>query len=445
MKLWDFFLILLVCMTIMTSCSNDEGNQVGQNGGENVSETNQSEMKGSHSSEHEAQKPVSLTFYSAQGRVLDSFDAVDRIKEALPHITLNVMNAQEGQRYADLIASGTLPDIIYESNSLQQGTIIRHGFHYELDELIEKNNFDLGRFEPNILDQTRFSNAEGKLYGLPYSINRYAMLYNKDIFDRFGVDYPVDGMTWDEVYELAKTMTRVEDGVAYQGFSMWTPGSYFLNNQLSLDYLHPEEDKADINTDGWATLFNNLKRFYEIPGSSLEITDFIDGQIAMQVKAFSVSQIQQMAEVPDLDWDMASVPTFKERPHTGFKPAGLSLFITSTSKMKDAAFEVVEYMVSEKYQTVIARNGVATTLDSEEVIAQAGADVPILEGKNYRALYYDPLAAPSKARAEHLTNVSINLTTVFNEMIANQTDVNTVLRNAEETINQMIAEAKGSE
>lgn len=386
--------------------------------------------------------PVKLTFFSAQGAALDAFGAVDLLKAKFPHITLEVINSQPGQRYADLIAAGTLPDIIYESNSLSRGSIIANNFQYDLDELVKKNKFDLNRFEPNVLQQARYSNSEGKLYGLPYSVNRYALVYNKDLFDKFGVTYPKDGMIWDETYNLAQKLTRLDGAVPYQGFAMNTPGNYMLNNQLSLDPLHEKEDKANVQTDGWKLLFGNLRRFYEIPNTKISNTNFVDGQLAMMASALSVTQYNQFAQNPQLSWDMVSVPTFKEAPNTGFKPAGLSMFITQTSKHKEEAFNVAAYLVSEEFQTVFARNGGGTTLSSEKVRAAAGQDVSALKGKNTKALYYYPLAPSSPPRADHLTNVTVNFTNSFSKMIENNTDINTVLRALDEEINKSIAEAK---
>ena len=384
-------------------------------------------------------EPVTLTFYSAQGKVLEQFGAAERLKAKFPHITLEVINSEPGKRYTDLIAAGILPDIIFEANSLMRSTIIAYDFHYDLDELIKKNKYDLNRFEANILAQAKHSNSEGKLYGLPYSVNRYATVYNKDLFDKFGVPYPKDGLTWDDVYALAQRLTREDGGQVYQGFMMNTPGNYFLNNQLSLDPLHPTEDRANVNTDGFKLLFENLKRFYEIPNTKLTGVSFTNGDLAIMVGAVSTTQIAQFEA---MNWDMVAVPTFKEKPSTGFKPAGLSMFITKTSKHKDAAFQIIEYLVSDEFQTILARNGGGTTLASEEIRRQAGLDVPSLKGKNVQALYYYQHAPTPPARANHLTNVTVNFGNAFNKMIENQTDVNTVLRTLEEEINKAIAEQK---
>lgn len=445
-KVYQVMFGLLFITLIAAGCGSGNQSEPGTGAGsetEPITPPKSETVAPAPGSEPVAPEPVELIFYSAQGKVLEQFGAAELLSRKFPHITLNVINSQVGQRYADLIAAGTLPDIIFESNSLSRGTIIAHDFNYDLEEsLLKKHNFDLNRFEPNVLAQARYSNSEGKLYGLPYSVNRYALIYNKDLFERFAVPYPEDGMTWDEIYTLAQRMTRTDGDVFYQGFSISTPGSYMLNNQLSLDPLHPEEDRAHINTDGWKLLFENLKRFYEIPGTSIANNKFLDGVIAMTVQAVSTGQFSQFADTPELNWDLATTPVLKEAPNTGFKPAGLSMFISQTSKNKDEAFQIVEYLVSEEFQTILASNGGGTTLASEKVRSAAGTNLPVAEGKNVQALYYYELAPSSLPRANHLTNVSVNFANAFAKMIDNNLDVNTVLRDLEEEINKAIAEAK---
>lgn len=72
-----------------------------------------------------------------------------------------------------------------------------------MTELIKKHNLDLGRLEPVLVDSMK-KMGNGEIWALPTGTATNVIIYNKDIFDKFGVDYPTDGMTWDEFYELAK-------------------------------------------------------------------------------------------------------------------------------------------------------------------------------------------------------------------------------------------------
>lgn len=75
----------------------------------------------------------------------------------------------------------------------------------------------MSKFNPEALDSTKPYGAKGEQFLLPFTINFYAFFYNKDVFDKLGVAYPKDSMTWDDVIELARKTTRNQDGVQYRG------------------------------------------------------------------------------------------------------------------------------------------------------------------------------------------------------------------------------------
>src|SRR5690625_7699374 len=81
----------------------------------------------------------------------------------------------------------------------------------DLNPLIEQFNFDVNRLEPGVMKYLGEMSNEGELNGLPLIRPEYALVYNPDIFVAFGVPYPEDNMTWDEVIELGR---QVEIGRA---------------------------------------------------------------------------------------------------------------------------------------------------------------------------------------------------------------------------------------
>ena len=49
---------------------------------------------------------------------------------------------------------------------------------------------------------------QGKRWAVPFGINLLVMYYNKDLFDRFGVEYPTMDWTWADFLDIA---LRVND------------------------------------------------------------------------------------------------------------------------------------------------------------------------------------------------------------------------------------------
>lgn len=412
---------LIAVLTIVSGCTNG-----GQGGTKQAPDKETATVQPS--------KPVTITLFNAQPGAFDfeKLGFVQAIQTKYPHITVKIINKQKGTDYPELILSKTPIDIIYESTAFTVSNIKKYGFHTDLQEYVEKNGFKLDAFDPNVLGHSMSTNSEGKLYGLPFSMNRYALYYNKNLFDKFAVSYPKDGMTWDEVYELAKKMTRVEGGVTYNGFTA-SPGKMLLNNQLSLTPLDPKEDKATVNTDSWKLLFENIKRFGEIPNNAfVPEPDSLKGTVAMILDSGSISQ------ATDIDWDLVSVPTLKEKPKTGFKPASLSLFLAQTSENKDEAFKVISYLVSEEMQTMLTKQAIGTPLLSPEVRKSFGQNLPQWKGKNVNSLYYYPDAPAAPPRAEGLVDVSVD----FSKPFKMQGDANTILRQFNEEIDKAIQTAK---
>ncbi|MDR3247815.1 MAG: extracellular solute-binding protein, partial [Treponema sp.] len=73
----------------------------------------------------------------------------------------------------------------------------------DLTAYIRRDNIDLKTF--NGLAE-RFS-IGGKTVALPANSNWYVLYYNKDIFDKAGIPYPSNDMTWEEYEALAKRLS----------------------------------------------------------------------------------------------------------------------------------------------------------------------------------------------------------------------------------------------
>ncbi|MBO5303316.1 MAG: sugar ABC transporter substrate-binding protein [Lachnospiraceae bacterium] len=63
--------------------------------------------------------------------------------------------------------------------------------------------------------------SDGKQYALPKDHDTIALLYNKSIFDQYGVSYPTDAWTWEDMYEAAKVISEESSGDVY-GMAMNT-------------------------------------------------------------------------------------------------------------------------------------------------------------------------------------------------------------------------------
>ncbi|UUZ85162.1 extracellular solute-binding protein [Paenibacillus sp. P26] len=318
------------------------------------------------------------------------------LKKKFPDITIKHVHWDNpGRQYKDLIAAGTIPDLILDNTRMNvQRWIIDNDLQYDITDLIKKYNFDTSKLNPALVAQMKNLTPEGKLYGPPYNNNDFVLFYNKDIFDKFGVDYPKDGMTYDEIYELAKKLTRVDGEITYKGFSQ-NPGHYMNYNQLSLSPLSLTEDKASLNTPEWKKIVDNLRRFYDIPANQFDTVETFAtrGNIAMAVATVD-HLVSYHEQNKNLNFDIVSVPSFSEVPNTRYQPNVYSMYITKQSTKKDLAFQAMVAALSEEHQIELAKEGVIVPMETQAVKDAFGQNLPQMRGKNTKAVFFGKTAMP---------------------------------------------------
>jgi multiple sugar transport system substrate-binding protein len=270
-------------------------------------------------------------------------------------------------------------------------------------------------------------------------------MYNKDLFDKFGVPYPKDGMTWDETYELAKTMTRKEGETQYRGFISQSYNLAWMN-QMSLGFADPKTDKPLFYSDDrWGQYVRRMNRFYEIPGNALAETTF-----RAVSNAFLVNKVAAMYAytIPttkqDVNWDMVSLPEFTNLRGVGSQAMLTLAYVTSISKHKDAAFEAIAYMTSDEYQMNISKQALGLPVVKTQTVKDAfGIENPNLQGKNLKSLTRNKPAAPfEQSPYQAITNNQLER--IWYQLGKGQMDVNTALRTASEMAEKEIANLKSS-
>ncbi len=89
------------------------------------------------------------------------------------------------------------------------------GLIEDLTPFIQRDNYDLEKFVPSVLE---IYQAEGKTWGLPFLTTGSYVYYNKKLFDEAGVPYPPidwddESWTWDKFVETAKKLTKNTDDI----------------------------------------------------------------------------------------------------------------------------------------------------------------------------------------------------------------------------------------
>jgi multiple sugar transport system substrate-binding protein len=341
-----------------------------------------------------------------------------------------------------ILAKGLKPDMIISPDDALH-IIQETKMAVDLDPLIKQYKLDLKQFDPVVIDRIRNGDDKPDITAIPYIQNLPGLYYNKDIFDKFGVPYPHDKMTWSDLTELAVKLTRMEGGVQYRGLepdAIDRPAS-----ELSLSTVDPKTNRASVNTEQWNRVFTLMKSFYEIPGNS-KLQWLNDALVAFRkdktLAMYPGPGYSTFLDIPDLNWDMTTYPVFKEAPDRSLGLASRMVVITSFCENKDAAFQVARLMVSEETQKKLSSNGLGPVVTSDSVRKVFGSNVASLKGKNLQSAFLLK-PAPKPMDTVYTSDANRALRNKFKYMIAHNTDVNTTLRELDETINQAIDAAQG--
>lgn len=395
--------------------------------------------------------PVTVKFATSAG-IFNDAEFKQYVTEPLakkhPHITVQYINTSEkGSGITDLVAAGNIPDIIVgyggTLKQLKDLTLLSN-----MEPLIKKYKLDLGRIIPETLEYIKVNGDTDYLGGLPAFNNTFGLFYNKSLFDKFGVPYPKDGMTWEEAGDLGKKITRNYDGIQYRGF--FPDNVNRMINQIVL-YQLDKNDKSTLTTEPWKNAFDLWNRIYNYPGNAdapyntmnfaNNQSAFIKGELAMI--AGSSSTLLALRKAPDVNWDVVTYPQHKAAMGYSTNVDTPNMSITEQSKVKDAAIQVIESILSDEVQLALARNAKMSILTSDKVKLEYAKGIPEFEGKTLNLTSMTKLK-PSVPRISKYQGSDTNkiVLDAYEAVLRNEKDVNTALRDADEELNKLVDSKK---
>ncbi|CAG7658066.1 hypothetical protein PAECIP111802_06938 [Paenibacillus allorhizosphaerae] len=392
----------------------------------------------------EDQSPVTVTVGFLPGWLTEEERKqyiIGPVQQKYPWITVEMKPYEKGSSLAELITAGETPDILIETNIYGFSSWSDLGLIYPLSDLIKTNKMDLNRFEPEVLDAIKAATQRSDLVAIPYTRHFSALYYNKNIFDKFGIPYPKDGMTWEQTYELGKKLTRNDSGVQYRGLEVNVIER--MASQLSLPYVDPKTNQALVNTDQWKKVLDFATKVYQIPGNNQISTygkaaeTMLNGTLAMYASLNDIMGYKLYSS-PDV-WDMATYPEWPEAPGLGTRVDAHAMGISPTSKNKDAAFKVIMAITSDEVQMDMSRHGKYPVMKDPKFASSFGADMDFMKNKHIEAIYKTkPAKTFIPTKYDSIAMSAMNA--AVSKIVKNGVDLNTALREAEESITKQINE-----
>jgi multiple sugar transport system substrate-binding protein len=145
-----------------------------------------------------------------------------------------------------------------------------------------------------------------------------------------------------------------------------------------------------------------------------------------------------------LNWDVVTLPSFPEAPGTTIQMFSPFLAISPGSKYKDQAFLAIAHILSEEYQVAEAKLGRPSVLSTDRVKKEYGTENDLLKGKNKDALIKNKFAVARPSITKYDPAAYNIMRGKFKEVVLNDKDINTALREAEEAINKDLEQKKAA-
>lgn len=239
-----------------------------------------------------------------------------------------------------------------------------------LDEYIEKDKINLDDYVSVVKDAYNYNDIQ---YCMPKGMDTVQVFYNKGIFEKYGVEEPQAGWTWENMKDLAGQLkSKIEEAGSdeYPVLMEMDPQPSFFNfiDQSGGFVLSEDRKKAGFDQEGTVKAYADMVALMDeglMPGS----------EVLSDTKGTDLFLSQKGAILFMGSWKTAVIDeaSFAEQVGTIAMPAkengnrsvigGLGYAINSSSKNKDAAWELVKYLAGE---------------ESNKMQAEAKIDVPAL-------------------------------------------------------------------
>lgn len=289
----------------------------------------------------------------------------DRVKEfekANPTIDITSEEYQwTGPTFATQLAGGTLPDVFNVPFTDSQ-SLLQAGQLADITAEVKKLPY-ADKFNENVLAVAK---SGDKIFGIPYGPYAMGLSYNREIFQKAGLDPDKPPTTWDEVRSAAKTISEKVPGVAgYMQMTQGNTGGWELTTTVYARGGRMETTdggKTTVQTDNPVTKealqwLHDLRWKDNSVGSNFLLDwsginqAFGAGQIAMYPSGSDVltSLVQQNAVDPK-NYGLTMLPIDASNADAGVLAGGNVAAVSpkSSQAQKEAAVKWIDFYYMQK-------------------------------------------------------------------------------------------------
>ncbi|MCD8052275.1 MAG: sugar ABC transporter substrate-binding protein [Clostridiales bacterium] len=206
-------------------------------------------------------------------------------------VSVNI-NVVDWDNYWTLLEAGAsggdMPDVFWMHSNTSQ-MYMENDLLLNLDDYIAADDaIDLDNYYEGIV---ALYNSDGVQYAVPKDHDTIALLYNKAIFDEYGIDYPTDDWSWDDVYEAAAAITEAGAADGVYGFAMNTSnnqdGWYNLVQGYGGEVITEDHSDTTIDSDEAKAGMEMMRQILTVSVDQTTVAEtgtdslFMSGKVAM--------------------------------------------------------------------------------------------------------------------------------------------------------------------
>jgi len=429
---------------VMTAC----GSGSTTNGGSSNSGANNEPIKVEAAPVVEDTSPITIQYWHshAEAQMEGLNYMIEEFTKKYPHITVEPVF--QGA-YADLhkklqaaVAANDVPAVTnVEVSSLP--TFGDSGVFADLTPWILRDETPMDDFSEGMINSYAF---KGKQYGFPLIVSTSLFVYNKTLLDELGVQPP---QTWDEIDAFNEAVTLKENGettryaFSVPGWDAWYFDPWMINGGGQI--LTDDESASAVETPESMRYIENFYKWktdgsmhigYGKGASDNMRQMFLGGQIAMV--QHTSANIKMYRENADFEIGVSFVPGDVTRI-SNIGGAGITMMEGASDKEKEAAWKFIEHMTSAEHNIKWA--------ESVGYLPTRKSAIDSEEGKQYFERW-----PQYEAVLEHFDDVTPRLQhiaypefrthyiEVMGELALNNVDPTTLMPQAAEKINEVLAD-----
>lgn len=323
----------------------------------------------------EAKEPVTIRFWQAGGDTVGASSVMrlllDKFELMYPWITVEYQaipwSSDPHTQFQVALAADDCADVMVLGSPLDF-QLAGEGKLLALDDILtEEVKADLSDVLKNecIYKGSENPDMTGKMMSLPLYGGTRAILYNKEIFDFFGVAYPTEQLSHAELLEVAKQLTGDMNGTKVYGYGTRATDSaqyiHFMWN-YGAKLIDTETMTAATDSAEWKQGVEDYLKFYSegvTPEGSVamdattQLQMFINGEIAMFVAAVDYAQ----AIVAEEGWSekLGVAALVGETYATSYCGADV-LVVNAATQNLEASSLLVNYLMGTEAQAIYCKN-----------------------------------------------------------------------------------------